>query len=182
MAATAWSMDAYCAMYDLTGDKTWLDDALGLFRANVVPLWKVEGPYLHDPDHQIRSQTYIKEDVKYCYAIASFCNLHRHTGDAELFRLLSEGCEAEFPHTFFESPKFLADLYAYVGLKTGNAAYIRKAADLFAQGFPESKNPPVILPGSSTWSRTAAMTLRTGHLLQYANWKLKSADKPEGKP
>jgi len=181
MAANAWSMDAYCAMYDLTADKAWRDDALGLFRTNVTPMWKAEGPFLHDPDHQIRGQTYMKEDVKYCYSIASFCNLHRHTGDEEVFKLLAEGCEKEFPDTFFESPKFLSDLYAYVGHKTGNAAYVKQAADLFAQGFPASKNPPIILPGSSTWSRTAAMTLRTGHWLQYANWKLKSGTKPEGR-
>jgi hypothetical protein len=59
-----------------------------------------------------------------------------------------------------------------VGYKTGNPEYVRKAAGLFAQSFPESKCPPVFLPGSTTWSRTAAMMLRTGHLLQYAHWKM----------
>jgi hypothetical protein len=62
-----------------------------------------------------------------------------------------------------------------VGLKTKNAEYLAKAADLFAQSFPESKCPPVFMPGNSTWSRTSAMTLRTGHILQYAHWKLKGS-------
>jgi len=172
MAANAWSMSSYCAMYKLTGDGKWLDEALSLFKKNVVPKWKDLGPLLHDPARQIRSQDYIQEDVKYCYSIASFCELHHLTGDEELFTMLKEGCEQEFPESFFDAPLFVADLYAYVGLKTGKAEYLTRAADSFATAFPESRCPPVFLPGNSTWSRTSAMMLRTGHLLQYANWKM----------
>lgn len=171
MAANAWTMSSYCAMYKLTGDKRWLDEALGLFRTNVVPKRKSHGPFLHDPARQIQSQDYIQEDMKYCYALGPFCELHHLTGDADLMKLLQEGCERDFPDSFFEAPLFLADLYAYVGLKTNNQEHIRKAADLFAQAFPESRCPPVWLPNNSVWSRTSAMMLRAGHLLQYANWK-----------
>ena len=69
------------------------------------------------------------------------------------------------------SSHFLSDLYAYVGMKSGKAELLETAADLFAQSFPESKCPPVWLPNNSIWSRTSAMTLRTGHLLQHACWK-----------
>jgi len=53
-----------------------------------------------------------------------------------------------------------------VGLKTGSAELVARGAESFAQAFPESKWPPVFLAGNSTWSRDAAMMLRTGHLLQ----------------
>lgn len=171
MAANGWAMSSYCAMYKLTGDQKWLDEALGLFRTNVTAKRKNLGPFLHDPHHQIQSQDYIQEDMKYCYALASFCELHHLTGDEGLMKLLQEGCAQDFPDSFFEAPFFLADLYAYVGLKTNHPESIRKAADLFAQAFPESKCPPVFLPHNSVWSRTSAMMLRSGHLLQYANWK-----------
>jgi hypothetical protein len=111
--------------------------------------------------------------MKYCYAIQPLCELHHHTADQTVFKLLKEGCEKEFPESFFEAPFFLSNLYAYVGYKTGNGGYVRKAAEFFAQGFPESKSPPVYLPDNTTWSRQSAMMLRTGHLLQYANWKMK---------
>ena len=176
MAANAWSMSAYCAMYQLTADRKWLDEALALFHAHVVPKWKRLGPFLHDPANQIRSQDYVQEDMKYCYAIAPLCELHHLTGDETLFKLLKEGCEKPFPDSFFEAPLFLSDLFAYVGHKTRNEDYIRRAADLFAQSFPESRCPPVFLPNNSIWSRTSAMTLRTGHLLQYAWWKLKGGE------
>jgi hypothetical protein len=175
MAANAGSMASYCAMYDLTADKKWLDAAMGLFTGHVVPTWKSLGPHLHDGANQIQSQDYIQTDMKYCYAISSFCELHHRSGDENLFKLLKDGCEKPFPDSFFEAPLFLSDLFAYVGCKAKNAEYLTKAADLFAQSFPESKCPPVYLPDNSTWSRTSAMTLRTGHLLQWANWKLKSA-------
>jgi hypothetical protein len=181
MAATAWSISSYLAMYDLAADKQWLDDALGLFRTNVAPLWKAWGPFLHDPSHQIRGQTYMKEDEKYCSAITAFCDLHRHTNDPEVLKLLMEGCQEEWPGTFYGAPKFLADLYAYVAWKTNDADLFSRATEQFAQGIPESKNPPVVLPGSSTWSRAAAMTLRSGHVLQYAAWKMKSSGKSGGK-
>ncbi|KPJ72002.1 MAG: hypothetical protein AMS14_08700, partial [Planctomycetes bacterium DG_20] len=46
MAATAWSISSYCAMYDLTADRKWLDDALGLFRTNVSGMYEAYGPFL----------------------------------------------------------------------------------------------------------------------------------------
>jgi hypothetical protein len=52
MAANAWSMSAYCAMYTLTADRKWLDEALALFNNHVVPhhdLVLVESPLL--PSH-----------------------------------------------------------------------------------------------------------------------------------
>ncbi len=134
-------------------------------------MWKNYGPFLHDPNDQIRGQDYQQEDQKYCYAIVPFCELHHRTGDETVMKLLKEGCAKPFPDSFFEAPRFLSDLYAYVGLKTGSAELVARGAESFAQAFPESKCPPVFLAGNSTWSRDAAMMLRTGHLLQYANWK-----------
>ncbi len=171
MAANGWAMNTYCALYDLTADRKWLDEALKLFNANVVPKWKALGPHLHDGNNQIQSQDYVKEDVKYCHAIVPLCELQRRTGDETVMKLLKEGCEKPFPDSFFEAPRFLADLFAYVGMKEGKADYLETAADLFAQSFPESKCPPVFLPNNSTWSRDAGMTLRVGHILQYAWWK-----------
>jgi len=174
-AANAWSIASYSAMYDLTGDRKWLEEALKLFRTNVAALWQEKGPHLHTAGEQIRSQDYIEEDVKYCYALQSLCALHHRTGDERVMELLREGCQKEFPpSSFFEAPIFLSGLYAYVGLKSGNGDYIRKASELFAEGFPESKSPPVHLPENSVWSRQSAMMLRSGQLLQYAYWKHKS--------
>ncbi|HOX04824.1 MAG TPA: hypothetical protein PK280_00365 [Planctomycetota bacterium] len=171
MAANGWGMFSFCTLYDLTADRKWLDEGLKLFNANVVPKWKGLGPHLHDGANQIQSQDYIQEDLKYCHAIVPLCELHRRTGDETVFKLLKEGCEKPFPDSFFEAPRYLADLFAYVGMKSGKPEYLETAADLFAQSFPESKCPPVFLLNNSTWSRDAGMTLRTGHLLQYAHWK-----------
>jgi hypothetical protein len=171
MASNAAAMTSYCTLYDLTADKKWLEAAMDLFNRHVVPTWKSLGPHLHDGNNQIQSQDYIQTDLKYCCAIVPLCELHYRTGDENVFKLLKEGCEKPFPDSFFEAPRFLSDLFAYVGAKSGKAEYLETAADLFAQSFPESKCPPVFLPNNSTWSRTAAMTLRTGHLLQYAHWK-----------
>jgi hypothetical protein len=171
MQMAARSIFAYTAMYDLTADAKWLDKSLELFRSYVVPKWERHGPHLHARD-QIRSQDYIRDDVKYCYSIQAFCELHRHTRDDKLFELLKAGCDREFPENFFDAPLFLADLCAYVGLRTGEEGYLDDAIEHWIQGFPESKSPPVFLPDNSQWSRRKAMMLRTGHLLQYAHWKL----------
>lgn len=172
MAANAQGIESFCAMYDLTADKKWLDLAMDLFNRHVMPKWKDLGPFLHDADHQIRSQDYIQEDMKYCYSIATFCELHRRTGDKNVFKLLEEGCQKEFPDSFFQAPLFLSDLYGYVALKSGNRELLDKAAESFGLGFPESKCPPAFLAANSIWTRTSAMMLRTGSLLQYAAWKM----------
>lgn len=172
MAANTESIDNYLAMYDLTADRKWVDEAMKLFNTNVTAKWKAQGPFLHDADNQIQSQDYVKDDMKYCYSIDSLCRLADCTGDEKVTKLLVEGSENEFPPTYFEAPLFLADLYGYVALKTGNKELLAKAADMFSRGFPESRCPPVYRPGNTTWSRHAAMTLRTGHWLQYAAWKM----------
>lgn len=173
MAAVAQAISSYNAMYRLTGKRQWLDDSLAMFNTYVVPKWKELGPFLHDAAHQIQSQDYVQDDMKYCYSIATFCDLHLLTGDENVFKMLQQGCEKEFPESFYEAPLYLADLYAYVGLKANKPEYLAKAAEAFATGFPESKCPPVFLRDNSTWSRTSAMMLRTGHVLQYSFWKRK---------
>jgi len=176
MQAVARAMFAFCAMHGLTAEKKWLDDAVRLFNDCVVPKWDSHGPHLH-ARQQIRSQDYTKDDIKYCYSIQAFCLLHHLTGDKKLFELLQAGCDAEFPENFFDAPLFLADLNAYVALKTGKADYVENAVEHWIEAFPESKCPPVYLPRNSQWSRRKAMFMRTGHLLQYYYWKKQGGGK-----
>ncbi len=173
MAANAWAIHAYCAMYDLTADSKWLDEALGLFGADVTSLWKQYGPHLHNPRRQIRSQTYAKEDIKYCASTYALCLLHHRTKDKKLLKLLIEGCDKDFPATcHFDAPLFLADLHAYVALVTGKKDYAEDAVEHWIEASSESRCPPVFLPKkNSDWSQRSAMHLRAGHLLQYYFWK-----------
>ena len=172
MQVVARTIFSYIALHGLTGDKVWLDRATKMFHRCVVPKWKNHGPHLHERK-QIRSQGYTRDDIKYCYSIQAFCLLHHLTGDKKMFELLKAGCDKEFPENFFDAPLFLADLHAYVALKTGKTDYLDDAVEHWIEAFPESKCPPVYLPDNSQWSRRKAMLMRTGHLLQYAHWKLK---------
>jgi len=172
MQVVARTIFSYIALHGLTGDKVWLDRATKMFHRCVVPKWKNHGPHLHERK-QIRSQGYTRDDIKYCYSIQAFCLLHHLTGDKKVFELLKAGCDKEFPENFFDAPLFLADLNAYVALKTGKEDYLDNAIEHWVSTFPESKCPPVYLPNNSQWTRRKAMFLRTGHLLQYAHWKLK---------
>jgi uncharacterized protein YyaL (SSP411 family) len=174
MAANARAMQGYCAMYALTAKTSWLDEALGLFRTNVRAKWKALGPFLHDRE-QIRSQSYTRDDIRYCYAVDAFCQLHRLTGDAEVLKLLQAGCDAEFPENYFDAPLFLADLEAYVAGTTGKADYADAAVDHWIQAFPESSTPPVYIPRHSQWSHNASTYLHAGRLLEYYFWKHKPA-------
>jgi len=172
MGAVSGTILNYLALHDLTAKQQWLDEALTMFNRCVVPKWKSLGPHLHDRQ-QIRSQDYTRDDIRYCYAIDTFCQLHHETGDKKLFELLRAGCDNEFPENFFDAPLFLANLNAYVALHTveNNETYADNAVEFWIQGFPESKCPPVYLPGNSQWTRRKAMWMRTGHLLQYYFWK-----------
>ena len=172
MAANASTMESYMALFDLTADKAWLDEAVMLFTEDVIPTWKAMGPFLHSAN-QIQSQDYMKTDQKYCFSIRALCMLHHATGNEKLLKLLVEATQKDFPDTFFQAPLYLADLYAYVGLTTSSKELLDKGAELMAQGFPESKCPPVYLPDNSTWSQDAAMMLKAVHILQYASWKMK---------
>jgi len=170
MQAVGRAIFGYCAMYQLTGEKIWLDESLTLLRKCVLPKWKDAGPHLHRRN-QIGGQDYAREDIKYCYSIQAFCFLHHLTGDKKLLELLKAGCDTEFPENYFDAPLFLADLNAYVALKTGEKDYLDEAVEHWISTFPESKCPPVYQPDNSQWTRRCAMLFRTGNLLQYAHWK-----------
>lgn len=166
------TMSVYGAMFELTGEKQWLDQAQALFKGRIVPLWKKQGPHLHREGHQIRSQSYVREDQAYCRAIQRLCELHTLTGDEQILSLLKAGCEHKFnSESFYDAPLYLSGLFAYVGLKTDNRKYLTRASSLFAQGFTASRNPSVFMPDNSTWHVNAGNLLRSGHLLQYAWWK-----------
>jgi hypothetical protein len=181
MRANAGAMNAFCAMYKLTSDKKWLKGALDLFNANVVPKWKALGPLLHDPNDQFRSQDYQKEDQQYCHAIATFCELHQLTGDATVYQLLKEGADTTKKNSYYAAALFASDLYAYVGLREKDPAYLARAAESFAEGFPISKSPSVFLPNNKNWAQQAVTTLRAGHVLQYAFARANLAEAAPGK-
>jgi len=162
----SWSVSSMLAIHALTGDEQWQDEALELFQETMVPA----------PRGGRRRQSddpFVGGGSEFCFAIAQFCELHHRTGDENVLRFITDAAQAEFPiHTFFEAPLYLADLYAYAGYQTEDEELLDKAEKTFAAAFPESRRPPVFLPDSSTWARESAMTLRTGHVLQFVNWKL----------
>ncbi|MDD4890897.1 MAG: hypothetical protein PHU85_13330 [Phycisphaerae bacterium] len=165
------TLDAYYAMYDLTADKTWVDDTLGIYKDCIRPMWKSMGPFLHGTN-QIQFQDYVKSDQAYCFSIASLCQLHRMTGDEDVLEMLVDSTQKTFPDTFFQAPLYLADVFGYVAMVKSDKELLAKGAELMASGFPESKCPPVFMPGNGTWCHDAAMMLRAGHVLQYATWKM----------
>lgn len=167
MEDNGWSIESFCAAYDLTGDKKWLDAAMKLFNTNVTAKWQRSGPHLHGTVG-IVGQGYSMEDKKYLYAIVPLCNLHRRSRDENVWKLLIEGCEKPFPDSYFDAPMFVAGLFAYVGSETSNPAYLKTAAKLFSQGFPESRCPPVVMAGDLIWPEKSAMLIRAGYPLAYA--------------
>jgi hypothetical protein len=170
--ANAMGINTYCAMYALTADRSWLGEALDLFRRHIVPIRESRGPFLHDPMNQFRSQGYAKEDIQYCHSIGMLCELQHVTGDEQVMQVLKDGCAQEYPPAgYFEAPIFLSSLYGYVGWKTGDKEMLARAAELFAEGFPESKSPPCYIPDNSTWSWHSAMSLRSALVLQTAAWR-----------
>ncbi len=170
MQVCARSIFSCCAMHGLTAEEKWLELALKIFNERVVAKWKYHGSHLHDRQ-QIRSQGYTRDDIRYCYSIQALCLLHHRTGSKKVLELLEVGCEKPFPANFFDAPLFLADLHAYVALKTGRKDYADDALEHWIEAFPDGKCPPVYLPANSQWSQRAAMQLRSGHLLQYCFWK-----------
>ena len=159
MRSTGWSVLGLCSLYDLTADKKYLDDAMVLFKNHVVPTWKKDGPYL-------------QKGLQYYYSTQGFCELQHRTGDAEVMKLLEEGCAGQFPKkTYSEWPIFLSNIYAYVGLKQNKPEYVTKAKELFNAYVSNSKSPPAYRIGSGAWTKETCKTIRNGHILQYVLWK-----------
>jgi len=160
MRSTGWSILNLCSLYDLTADKKYLDDAMVLFKNHVVPTWKKDGPYL-------------QKGLQYYYSTQGFCELQHRTGDANVMKLLEEGCAGQFPKkTYSEWPIFLSNIYAYVGYKKGKPEYIKTAQDYFTGYVSGSKSPPAYRIGSGAWTKETCKTIRNGHILQYVKWKL----------
>jgi PcRGLX-like protein central beta sandwich domain/PcRGLX-like N-terminal RIFT barrel domain len=158
LRSAGWSLLVLCSAYDLTADKKYLDQALSLFKNNIVPKWKAKGPYMDG-------------GLQYYYSVYPMAMLHHRTGDAEVLKLLREGVAKDsFSYRYGEWTIHINNLYAYVGMVDKKPAAIKKAQDLFNQYAPRGANPGVY-NGNGAWTKEQAKHLRYGHLLQYIHWK-----------
>jgi hypothetical protein len=157
LRSTGWSILNLCSVYDLTADKTWLDEAMVLFENSVRPKWKARGPFMDG-------------GLQYYYSTQGLCELHHRSGNDEVLQLLKEGCEKNFKARYGEWQIFLSNIYAYVGHVQNNDAYLARAKELFSSYVPRSKNPPCF-KASGAWTKETAKTLRNGHILQHVLWK-----------
>ncbi len=147
----AWTINSFCAAYELTADERWLDEAMKLFNANVTT-----------------TVSYWGEGRDSCHAIGPLCNLHRLTGSEKVVELLKAGLDKPSPESsFYDAPVFLAGLYAYLGAVTDNPEFMKTAVKKFGTGFPESKNPRVFIPKNKHWYMRSAMLMRSGALMEY---------------
>ncbi len=172
------TFSAYGALYKLTADETWRNEAMALFQDRIMgTLRERHGPLLYDPDSVIRLQSYRRYDQAYCQALQDLCELHMLTGNAQVRTLLEEGCAAEFDEDlFFTAPLYRAGLFAYVGHLTGNEDYAGKALDMLVRSFPETRDPPVFSPHDNAWHDKHASLVRSGHLLHYVLWQSSQSD------
>jgi PcRGLX-like protein central beta sandwich domain/PcRGLX-like N-terminal RIFT barrel domain len=170
MQSVARALFSFSSMYALDGEEKWLDEAMKLVRYNVAAKAKAHGPHLH-ARRQIKSQGYTRDDIKYCYSLYALCLLHHYSNDKKLFELLKAGADKDFPENFFDAPLFLADLHAYVALKTGKSDYADDAVEHWIEASPESKELPVYQPGNSKWTERKSMHMRAGNILQWYFWK-----------
>jgi hypothetical protein len=164
--ASTWAILNLCALHDMTGEKKYLDHAMVIFNNHIALQWKAHGPFLDSKGNALQ----------YYYSIHPLCELAERTGDETVLRLLKEGCEADFEtaghgNMYSEWPIFLSNLYGYVGYKTKNDAYMKRAEALFckytAPGWPNAYT------SSGAWTKETGKYLRNGHILHFAEWKLK---------
>ena len=158
MRGSGWAILCYCSLYDLTGDRKYLDKALVLFRNNLALKWKEKGPYMDG-------------GLQYYYSTQGLCELHHRTGDAELMKLLEEGCQGTFSDGYAEWRVFLTNLYAYVGYKRNKPEYIRRAKELFMAYKPGGS--PACFRRTGAWDKETGKFIRNGHILQHVLWKAK---------
>ncbi len=157
---SGWSILALCSLYDVTGDRAFLDDALLMFTNHVLPQREQRGPLLEG-------------GLQYFYGTQGYTELHRRTGDDRVLAFLREGCEADLAPVSGGDPawrNFLANIFAYVGHVDGNDAYIARARQLFTEFIPKG-NPPGYTASSRAWTKERAKVLRNGHILQHVLWR-----------
>lgn len=162
----------------MTGDAKRLDEVRTLISSHLAKRYQAWGPLMFNAQDEVRSQDYNRLAEGYCLNVPTLCEAHFRTGDELLGKMIREAVKADLPHTFYLSSLCMSDLQAYAGWLDKNAAGIAAAGDNFADGFPESRKPPIFHPGQNDWSGRAAMFLHAGHALQYVLWRQRQT-KPE---
>ena len=159
------------SLYAITGDRKYTDDIRAVFEKHLELSRKEWGPHLFNPGREVWGQSYHRLANQYCYGIATLCELHHRMRDGKIESLLKGGAGKPIAKTFYEAPLYLSDLYAYVGHISNSRELVEKGMDGFIDAFPESKKPPIFLPGMRDWTERPAMVLQTGHILQWICWK-----------
>lgn len=162
-----WTILNLCSLYDMTADKKYLDDAMIIFNKPLTMQWKERGPYFGATGGNC---------LQFYYSTQGLCELHHHTGNPEVLKLIKEGCEGDYEATrpaYKEWSIFLSNYYAYVGYKENNEDYIKKAEELFKRYVNETRNMNCYNPGGGAWDKESGKFLRNGHILQFVEWKRK---------
>jgi hypothetical protein len=159
------------SLHAITGKDKYLADVRTIFDKHIYLCDKELGPHLFDPKHELHGQEHHRLAEQYCHGIATLCELHHRTNDKKLAALLTAAAAKPFPNTFYGAGLYLSDLYAYVGFTTNEQDAVEQGIGGFIDTFPESKKPPVYLPGKMNWSERSARVLQAGHVLQYVLWK-----------
>ncbi|MFO7900630.1 MAG: hypothetical protein R6V58_16410, partial [Planctomycetota bacterium] len=157
--STGWAILLLCSVYDMTADQHWLDEAMVLFKNSVLPTWKKRGPHMGG-------------GLQYYYSIDGLTRLHHRTGNEQLLEVLRDGAKKEFKARYGEWKIHFSNLYGYLALVDKSQEHLKKGEQLFTD-YVSDRESPRCYTAAGAWTKETGKRLRNGHILQYAEWKLK---------
>jgi exo-rhamnogalacturonan lyase-like protein len=163
--ASGWSILNMCAVYDLTGEKKYLDYAKVFWNNHLKRMW---------PEVKAGREKY--QALQWYYSTEGLINLHQRTGDASILAQMKDFCEiAQDPKRWYYKPDMSMFMTNYAGYlaKCGNTDYLDDAADWLDTGAPADKRRLVLWTRrSGAYTKETGKALRNGHILLWSLWKL----------
>ncbi|MCG3181749.1 MAG: hypothetical protein BIFFINMI_04149 [Phycisphaerae bacterium] len=168
--ASSWAIAILCDVYDMTGDKQYLDQAMTLWNNHLKALWKEKG----DPSFGMRGGN----SLQFFYPAQPLCLLHMRSGDKELLDYIRAAAAWTANEDNWKGMAYHDDMasqlnnyFGYLAVVDKDPKQLDEARKLFVRGM-EKDNRLSLYAGSGAYTKEVCKKLRNGHIWLWAEWKL----------
>jgi uncharacterized protein YyaL (SSP411 family) len=168
--ASSWAIAVLCDVYDMTGQKAYLEQALQLWNNHLKALWK----QTNDPSFGMRKGN----SLQFFYPAQALCLLQMRSGDKELLDYIRAAAAWTADEGNWKDMSYQDDMasqlnnyFGYLAAVDKDPSQLAQARKLFERGM-QNNNRLTLYAGSGAYTKEVCKKLRNGHIWLWAEWKL----------
>ena len=166
---SGWSILNLVSAYELTGEEKYLDWAMVCWNEHLAPRWRRDGVNFGQKGYGLQM----------FYCTHGLIGLHRWTQNPEILEYIKaavrevDAASREKWQFGNELGIFFSDYWGYLAAVNGDPSYLSKGWEYYQMRIPPQPEERVFSYNTRTVTKEVSKALRNGHILQWAEKKLR---------